>query len=100
MEADRPHHHPQPLGRDGYISDGFASLLHPDQAWLRQRRFRSAKYSPLANGYSMLTMEDETGIWCLLFDESGNPIPGVFRSPGEAADAAEEHYGHRSSSRP
>lgn len=100
MEADNPHFVdlPQPLGRDGYISNELAGMLHPDQVWLGQRRFRGAKYSPLANGYSMLTIEGETGTWYLVFDEGGSLLPDFHGTSGQAMNTAEEHHGARKSS--
>lgn len=88
---------PQPLRDDGFLSPKFANMISPDGTGLKQRQFRNHHYSPLANGYSMLVLEDETGTWRLVFDEIGNLIPGVFDDPGKAAEAAEEHYGDSTS---
>lgn len=97
MEADHPQfeHLPQPLGHDGNISDDLAGMLHPDQAWLVQRRFRRFRYDSLPNGYSMLTLEDETGCYYLVFDKDGHLIPGVFDSAGKARGAAEQDWEER-----
>lgn len=94
VRTDRPQSPdlPQPLG----VSDELAEILHPDQSWLRTSRFRGAEYRPLANGYSMLVMIDDTGRdWYLVFNDGGVLIPGVYETPGAAMNAARKHREER-----
>lgn len=43
----------------------------------------------------MLTLEDETGCYYLVFDKDGHLIPGVFDSAGKARGAAEQDWEER-----